>query len=309
MPIGSDAVYVPANLPSTFMSIDEEPIILAPGAPLRTLYENGDWPASCSTSGATDKGQFPVPDGYIVPQPGGGFLPNYSGGVLKADGRTIVELQYATRCSSTGPLTAGIVRGSHDIYGSGVGSWIGGHGGSGLTGVGGSLRVWEVQGDAPITHALKVNLTVDFLSGTNGGYRWPAIVADSGYDDPGSWAYYAGSVPALRMGSLLALPPNVDIQGIGLQTPMGLRIARALQDYGAYVVDANPNTWNPHTLDIEYGVQQAMEARYGYDIDSNPMASDLLKLFTRLHVVDNNGPTSIGGGGIPRVPLAPPISN
>jgi len=28
-----------------------------------------------------------------------------------------------------------------------------------------------------------------------------------------------------------------------------------------------------------------------------------------LHVVDNNGPSSIGGGGTPRAPVAPPIGN
>ena len=34
-----------------------------------------------------------------------------------------------------------------------------------------------------------------------------------------------------------------------------------------------------------------------------------MKLFAALHVVDNNGPDSIGGGGTPRVPLAPPFAD
>ncbi len=34
---------------------------------------------------------------------------------------------------------------------------------------------------------------------------------------------------------------------------------------------------------------------------------DLLLIFRNLHVVVNNGPSSIGGGGVPRVPAKPPI--
>jgi|EP01049_Picozoa_sp_SAG25_P000640 hypothetical protein len=34
---------------------------------------------------------------------------------------------------------------------------------------------------------------------------------------------------------------------------------------------------------------------------------DLLLLFQSLHAVTNNGPNSIGGGGVPAVPTKPPI--
>jgi len=34
-----------------------------------------------------------------------------------------------------------------------------------------------------------------------------------------------------------------------------------------------------------------------------------MRLFQALYIVDNNNPNSIGGGGIPRVALAPPIAN
>ncbi len=309
MPLGTSLSLVAANLPKTFMSVDEEPIILAPGAPLRSGYENGDWPASCRTSGATPLGQFPVPDGYVIPEPSGGFLPNYSGGVLLGDGRTIVEMQYGTRCASTGPLTMGIQRDRHDIYGSGLGYGIGGHGGSGLSGVAGSLRVWEVNGDAPIRHALKLNISAKFLSKSNGGYRWPAVVADTGYNQPGNFMEYVGTNPALRMGSLLVLPATVDINTLGLQTAMGRRLAWTLQNYGAYIVDSGPQTWTPHNWVIEYGVQQAMETRWGYGVDGGPMNSDSLILMSLLQVVDNNGPTSVGGGGARVQPLLPAISN
>jgi hypothetical protein len=34
---------------------------------------------------------------------------------------------------------------------------------------------------------------------------------------------------------------------------------------------------------------------------------DFKRLIVELGVVDNNGPNSIGGGGTPRQPLAPPL--
>jgi hypothetical protein len=35
----------------------------------------------------------------------------------------------------------------------------------------------------------------------------------------------------------------------------------------------------------------------------------MVRIFTNLHVVDNNGPGSIGGGGTPCQPLAPPFED
>jgi hypothetical protein len=308
MPVGSSAQYVAADLTGTLITVDEEPIILSPSSPLRPLWENDQWPANCQQTGSVAD-SVPVPDGYTVPEGNASFMPNYAGGVLKADGRTIIELQYATRCGDQGPLTAGIVRSSHDIYGSGVGFGVGGHGGSSLSGVGGSLRVWEAESDVAIQHALKVVLPVGVLSGTNGGYRWPAQNADSGYNDPSGWAYYAGSNGELRMGALLALAPGVNIDGLGLQTAMGKRLAKALQDYGAYVVDAHPNTWSPLTWAAEYGVEDALWSRYGYNLESGALQADSLKLFKQLSVVTNNTSSSVGGGGTPRQPLLPPIGN
>jgi len=44
---------------------------------------------------------------------------------------------------------------------------------------------------------------------------------------------YEGAVP---MGSLLAIPPDVKIDHLGL-SEKGMVVARAAQDYGVYVVD------------------------------------------------------------------------
>jgi hypothetical protein len=37
------------------------------------------------------------------------------------------------------------------------------------------------------------------------------------------------------------------------------------------------------------------------------MRADLNKIRAQLRVVTNNGPSSVGGGGTPVVPLAPPL--
>jgi len=38
-------------------------------------------------------------------------------------------------------------------------------------------------------------------------------------------------------------------------------------------------------------------------------AKDMAEVFTVLHIVDNNAPGSVGGGGIGRQPPAPPVGN
>lgn len=301
MPIGSGAVFAAANLPRTFTDIENELVIMAPTAPLRPLWDNGQWwpGAACSASG-TSAGLVPVPDAYVVPAPpsgGDGTLPNRAGGVLLPDGRTIQEFQYATRCSSTGPLTTGAVRCTLDIYGSGTGCFAA-HGGSGLSGVGGSLRAWEVSGAGPITHALKLTLPAATLSNCGSGFRWPALAADSGFNVSGSSSFYSGGQCALQMGSLLAIGPSLNCNTL-VSSVLAQRVCVALQDYGAYVVDTAPQGYNAMVLIGEWGTANALSA----------ISSDLLTLFTQLSVVTNNGPSSIGGGGTPLAPLAPPIGN
>jgi hypothetical protein len=75
-------------------------------------------------------------------------------------------------------------------------------------------------------------------------------------------------------------------------------MCHAFQDYGAYVVD--DTYWDVHAIDLDYN------AEFG---DGGSFDDDMQKLFQMLNVVDNNGPSSIGGGGTPRAPLAPPFAN
>lgn len=306
MPIGTGAVYVDAGLPRTNYTTESEYPVLSTTAPLRPLMDNGAWPASCG--GGVTVGDVRIPDGYLIEEGSASYMPNNAAAALGADGRTVQEFLYASRCDTTGPVYAGISLCAHDLYGDGgIGRYCA-HGGSGLSAVGGSLRAWEVTASGAISHALKVTLPSYLLSNCAGGYRWPAIVADAGHEDPGSWQYYAGSNCDLRMGALLAIPPTADCTAL-VSSTLARRLCAALRDYGAYVVDVHPSwdaacgcprtDWRPMTINAEHGAETALDA----------VGSQLLTLFQELAVVANNSASSIGGGGTPRVPLAPPISD
>ncbi len=111
------------------------------------------------------------------------------------------------------------------------------------------------------------------------------------------------------MGSLLAIPRNVDIASLGLATVPGMKLAWTLQNYGAYVVD--DTSWNVHAFDGEVGVADEFRSVFGMGMAAGdgPWYEDAMRLFSALAVVDNNGPQSVGGGGAPLQPLAPPIGN
>jgi hypothetical protein len=85
-----------------------------------------------------------------------------------------------------------------------------------------------------------------------------------------------------------------------------------LQEYGGYIVD--DTAWDDFGVATEINpsasVRAEFYATYGYQIDDQgtPFFADLNTIFAALKVVDNNGPDSVGGGGTPLVPLAPPIS-
>ena len=168
-----------------------------------------------------------------------------------------------------------------DLWSTGMGErGVRAYGGSAL---GGIVRTAELTA-GHIPHALALAITGNQLKT---GWVWPATTQDGN-----AASTYFGQVP---MGTYAAIPPGVDLDGLGL-TREGLALARALQDHGAYVVDragafvlsAEPS------LD---GTTALANAR-----------RDLVRLRPHLRVVTNNGPTSVNGGGAPRVPAAPPFA-
>jgi len=316
MPIGSGAILAPSNFgtpacyePSCRYFTEAEYIFLTPTAPLVNIGGGG----GCTGSGS---GQVRLPNGVTFGGPGGS---NDTGGALRTNTDRVQEWYNGCRSTASNCAVANCSMGvanvlcEHSISGYGVSTpsifCYGGHGGSGLSAVGGSIRVWELAAGTPLRHALKLTMPANRLNNDgdspecNDGYRWPAIIADGGWDSPGGASEYSGVVKSLCMGALLALPQSTNCTAL-VPNELSRRVCAALRDYGAYVVDIHPldmdcpaTCWQPFTLNGEAAVE-------GFLIDN-----DMIALISALQVVTNNGPASVGGGGTPLVPLAPPISN
>ncbi len=311
-PIGSDAEYVDANIEwAKNATVDVDHFYILNGDdPLQPLYNHGTWGPG-RTTGSTYQGiSLPLPDDLLIGDATNGKTPNNSAAFLMPDGRTLVQVNALTRDRNSDfvygqrlPYTLNVAE-YEDIYGTGI---EGAHAGSGLSSIGGTIRLGELIGPDPIQHALKVNLwSQKYFSYTQGaggglGYRWPATKADT-HASPGT---YAGPTPELLNGSLLAIPPDLTPERLGIQTEAGRKLFYAFQDYGAYLVD--DTGWDAHAIAVEKGVTQEFSNHYGFSFTSNsgPFYEDYMQLFSALHVVDNNALDNIGGGGSPRAPLAP----
>ncbi|WP_299413446.1 calcium-binding protein [Acaryochloris sp. IP29b_bin.148] len=311
-PIGSDAIYIDANIQwAKNATVDVDHFYILNGdAPLQPLYNHGTWGPG-RTTGSTYQGiSIPLPDDLLIADSTNNKTPNNSAAFLMPDGRTLVQVNALTRDRNSDfvygkrlPFNLGVAK-YEDIYGTGI---EGAHAGSGLSSIGGTLRLGELIGADPIRHALKVNLwSQKYFSYTQGeagglGYRWPAVKADT-HASPGT---YAGTTPELLNGSLLAIPPDMTPEQLGIQTEAGRKLFYAFQDYGAYLAD--DTGWDAHAIAVEKGVTQEFSNHYGFSFTDNsgPFYTDYMQLFSALHVIDNNALDNIGGGGTPRAPLAP----
>lgn len=180
------------------------------------------------------------------------------------------------------------------------------HGGSGLSGLGGTLTLADLTRSGPITHVLKVALdgSVNYSS-ANGGFRWPAVNADSGYTDSSSDNYYGGSNPNVLEGSLLALPTSISPSSFS--NPMVAKIAQAMQDYGSYIVDTTATGgYDLSTLIANYNASSTLiDDVCGSSCNPSSFDSQLNTLFQDLDVVTNNTPSTPGGGVIGASRCAP----
>jgi len=144
------------------------------------------------------------------------------------------------------------------------------------------LRAWDIRAGR-IRHALTFLLPFGRLKH---GPVWPSAREDYwGFRD------YTGHVP---IGTLIAIPPDVDIGGLGL-SPGGVVLARALQDYGAYCDDS---------VGTDGIVISAEGASEGLP-ELADMRRDFPVIRRYLRVVLNNARATPGGGGTPRAPAAP----
>lgn len=319
-PIGRHAVYVAANLSdhpgndewAPMPQIDAERIVLKPSAPLTPLYRSdAGWSgADRCKPGRRLLARVPIPASYTVPND----MSNSAAVFLGADGQTLFQTQPLARCTEKGAATALLMFPGVDLYGEGR---SGSHGGSRLSALGGSLRLGELRPGTAIRHALKINLygreAFAPCSRPTQCFRWPAQSADNnavityGADNPNDDA-------VVRMGALLAIPADRDLAALGLETVPARMLAWTLQNYGAYVVDDTGGA--AFAIAAEDGPDGALSEQFrndwGFEFeqrvrDQTPWVRDMQRLLRALHVVLNNGPRSVGGGGPRLQPLAPPL--
>jgi hypothetical protein len=322
MPIGSGAQFVAANLSgnpgkniwAAMPGIDGEHIIMTPTAPMTKLnYSNAGWSGKnrCTATGALQV-TVPMPSNYVIPN----SRVNSAGVFLMPDKRTIVQTQPVARCTAGAAGTTMAKFANVDLYGTGI---PGAHGGSGLSSIGGSIRVGELRPGSTTgpRHALKVNVYAKealFKCTTRANcFRWPASHSD-GYAVGWYGAANGNKNTAMKMGALLAIPPSKSIASLNLETAPAKQLAWTLQNYGAYIVD---DAYAPgFDISVEEGpggsVQKQFKADYGYAMlqrvsQNTAWVRDIQKLVKALYVVNNNTANSIGGGGTPRQPLAPKI--
>src|SRR5882762_9480320 len=159
MPIGTGAQYVPINMPANpscdvwtpMPQVDPDIIVLKPTAPLTAInYSDAAWTGRdrCAATGGLLV-QVPMPSNLVVPSD----MNNYGAAFLLSDNRTIIQTQPLARCVAGGPATSVIKFAAVDIYGDGR---LGGHGGSALSTVGGTIRIGELRPGKPIKHAIKI---------------------------------------------------------------------------------------------------------------------------------------------------------
>lgn len=307
-PIGSKAEYIPAEIgPSPWVSAEVNYFIITTDSdPVVPWYFPLNWgPGRCELGGKL-LGEIHVPHNLILSDATPTTTPNNAAAFLDPDGRTLIQMNPLTRCEAGGPVFGHPTPGKEDIYGPGI---TGGQGGSGLSSIGGTIRLGELLPEAPpIRHALKLLIYAHkYLYNNPPGYRWPAIRADAYAFNPDSGSRYGGANPHLVMGALLAIPPDVTAESLGLKTIPGKKLFEALQDYGGYIVD--DTAIDTHNIAIENGVKEEFLATYGYTFGgtSGDFFEDVNQLFQALAIVENNSESRIGGGGTPRRPLAPPL--
>jgi hypothetical protein len=121
-------------------------------------------------------------------------------------------------------------------------------------------------------------------------FIWPATAID-----PEASAQF-GTTGNVFVGSLLAIPPDIDITQLDFgKTGPAVELARALQDYGAYVIESCDSQWmNFYISDGDFSAEQ--------------LRPILQRLGSKLQVVANNTLATPGGGGKAHRATVPQLS-
>jgi hypothetical protein len=160
---------------------------------------------------------------------------------------------------------------------------------SGVAGLFGVLRGFEINTPGhKIEHALRIGLPRKpgckiMLSRS---FVAPATSGDSNRTRSG---YNTGHIP---YGGLLALPPSVNIAGLGLSEP-GRRLAAAIQHYGMYASDGSG--CNAGAIEADQTVSSGVKSQ---------LREDIRKIYRHVRLLTNNNVlgSAVAGGGSPWAP-------
>jgi len=307
-PIGSGAIFAPEEMPNWSVSggghanIEQYSIptyVATASDPPRRIFDRQRGPDP-----GVLRDVIRVPDEARPAVGTDGHL-----NIIDETHRWVVELYAVQRLPNGDLSTRGFNR--NDLRGPGAGfeRWKGSVA-AGTSSLGGMIRRGElVSGTAGlgtgIRHALQAVVPPTALNRKAPGGRafvWPASSADTpAVQGRGSYDV-TGNV---YMGSLLAIPPTVEIDALGIADPQAREVARALQDYGVYIVDTGGIRRDRIVIRID--PQAADDIR-----DRRAFGSGLSTALRHLQVVVNShvggkAPPVPGGGGAPRRPLPPPF--
>lgn len=355
MAIGDRAEYAPGNIfappkaaPIAFFNDHDYIITTTECDPLTAVYDQGEWgatPAEYCTRQPTAQlvTHIPFPANATFTA----FGNNNAFAVLLPDQVTIVQSQPLYRCEPNSPVLAlrqylisrhTSVPINVSIEAGGYKTMLGPHGGTGLSAIGGTIRLGELAPGGSIDHVLKLELAArEYYHRFNSTacHRWPALPYDHCPE-------YGGTNMHIQPGSLLAVPPAIsDKLETQLTSLPALKLLRALTDFGGYIVD--DSSANRGTFVAEPAVVDEVYQHYGFplnyvwapnnrtktqcnitktacDVDCcaappcfcnrtahDEFYTDMLAVFQALHVVTNSGPDTIGGGGKRRRPPAAPL--
>lgn len=339
MPIGSGAVYQAAGLtaPSALNSsakvyVDTVEVVIASAS---------DPPATVSTPGSfgdRDGGTISIngtlphfPQSYLVADATGSSQPNEIADIIDADGVTVRRINAMCHTApgaqvfgfnygnsdgngtfSAGPITAQFPHGGHATQ---------------LNGMAHALRAADFTGPA-IRHALGLELcgprNYKYSGSVGTSFRWPAVQCDSyagtawtatgnGTSPNGThYSFTYGSLnPSLpsymQIGALLAIHPSKVYADYAVTTALGKKFFDCLQNYGGYALDdsAGYDYWNSANLTIRADAYSALNAVGGL---TQAVRDEIARMIGDLYVITNNSSSTIGGGGTPRQPLAPPFA-
>jgi hypothetical protein len=274
---------------------------IAKGSP-----EPGSWTRRATGTNRADPNRrktIPIEDRFVVSDAKPPITPNACAALLHPDGRTILQLNPLCRPKQSGPVWGWLVEA--DLLGDGL---AGGHGGSGLSTIRGSIRPGELTGERPLRHAIKLNLWAEryyhYRADDTPGYRWPANRADS-Y----AAKSYQGTNPELEIGALLAIPRARSIAKDELKTKAGKILFQTFADFGGYLVD--DTAWDAHDFCIDQEADKEMLDTLGYSFSkpTDTFRDDVNRIVQLLEVVSNNSETSEAGGGKSTIASPPPFAN